>query len=1295
KENPILNYIVGQALDLSTLVLKLTYSDGSIIDVSYNELDNYGIKISLDRGVTFIDLATALKLATSDDTKMISAYVNDLSCQIGQLSVKEASLIGIVTKTAPKLNYFTEESLDLNTLVLTLQYSDGSQVDVSYNEINNYGIKISLDGGVTFIDLATDLTLVTSDNTKMISANVGNLTCDVGKLSVKEASLTGIVIKTAPKLNYFTGEALDLSTLVLTLQYSDGSQVDVSYNEINNYGIKISLDGGVTFIDLATALTLTTPDDTKMISAHVNDLSCHVGQLSVNEASLTSIITKIVPKLNYFTGEALDLSTLVLTLQYSDGSQVDVNYNEINNYGIKISLDGGVTFIDLATDLTLASSDDAKLISAHVDDLSCDVGQLSMKKVTGIGTITLPQYSYLAGDKLNLSALVLFVTYSDGSTINVPYADLDKYGIKISLDGGITPIDLANPPILTVSNNGALISAYVDPSTPFDIVNITVKEPILMSIKKKTSPRLDYFVNENLDLSALVLTLKYNNGSEVDVGYDKFNEYRLKISLDGGKTFIDLAAMPILTISDNAKMISAYNRDWWNLSCDIDQLSVKEATVTDITVKTLPRLDYYSTNVLDLSALVLTLKYSDGTQVDVGYNDFINYGVKISLDGGSTFLDLAAMPTLTISDNEKMISAYAGDFSCEVSSLTVSERILESITLVTPPRLEYNSGDMLSLQNLVLKLTYSPDPTGREPDGIEVPLSNLNKYGIQLSFDNGTVINPLSNLILNDTYTGQLIKATIEQLSCDVGILTVDAIAALKNIGFTYSTDRIMKDSPLSTNTSFSLYLAQNEREGVQFSYKEDVANRNLKVVLSEFKDTSGNVLHSELFSMKYILSLTEAQGGLGADNVSGDGQYYPDALVPYIGENIPATLNENTPFYIEVRSTNTTPAGIYNANVQLFDADTGTLLAKGDISAQVWNFALPVKPAADVMAPLSWPSSWVGLGAANGVDPNNAVANFNLANGYFEFLLDHGISSGLLPVDILDSRADAYLNDPRLTTFYPPRYGFGTGQFDDPQMKQIIAKLQSNPVWADKAVYYFEGGFTKDEIYNLTAKLKELWPNGYHSMSNGTGWSIVNGVMDANTQLHYDNFDTLLSFPEYYFFPDFRNTVAQKWDRRWAWCTANGTPNNNPDGWRPNLRMDFQYLGKITGTIGRAIPWMMYAFNEDGYFYWMAAAWQAKQGATTFNPYVDGVAASADGTLIYPGYPVGRNPNVPIASIRLKNLTDGLEDMAYLQMAAEKGMTADVQAILIQAEVGYSFNQDPAFYENAHKTLGQMLSGQ
>jgi chemotaxis methyl-accepting protein methylase len=85
----------------------------------------------------------------------------------------------------------------------------------------------------------------------------------------------------------------------------------------------------------------------------------------------------------------------------------------------------------------------------------------------------------------------------------------------------------------------------------------------------------------------------------------------------------------------------------------------------------------------------------------------------------------------------------------------------------------------------------------------------------------------------------------------------------------------------------------------------------------------------------------------------------------------------------------------------------------------------------------------------------------------------------------------------------------------------------------------------------------------------------------------------------------------------------------------------------------------------------------------------------NGDGTLFYPGRPrnIGGKTDIPIESIRLKLIREGLEDYEYLAMLSKNG-GSDVTGRFVSQLVtnAYTFDRDPAKLYEVRREIGSRL---
>ena len=110
--------------------------------------------------------------------------------------------------------------------------------------------------------------------------------------------------------------------------------------------------------------------------------------------------------------------------------------------------------------------------------------------------------------------------------------------------------------------------------------------------------------------------------------------------------------------------------------------------------------------------------------------------------------------------------------------------------------------------------------------------------------------------------------------------------------------------------------------------------------------------------------------------------------------------------------------------------------------------------------------------------------------------------------------------------------------------------------------------------------------------------------------------------------------------------------------------------------TSYRIAPWLNRRYGITGLLYWSVVYW----GSPDRNPWLDPgfrIRWNGDGFLFYPGKEIGIDG--PIASIRLKNLRDGLEDYEYFVLLEELGGAEAVDAAVREAVPTWgAWKQDP-----------------
>ena len=86
----------------------------------------------------------------------------------------------------------------------------------------------------------------------------------------------------------------------------------------------------------------------------------------------------------------------------------------------------------------------------------------------------------------------------------------------------------------------------------------------------------------------------------------------------------------------------------------------------------------------------------------------------------------------------------------------------------------------------------------------------------------------------------------------------------------------------------------------------------------------------------------------------------------------------------------------------------------------------------------------------------------------------------------------------------------------------------------------------------------------------------------------------------------------------------------------------------------------------------------------------------NGDGTLFYPGRPrtIGGTSDIPIESIRLKLIRDGLEDYEYLALLSKyEGRAAAAKYVDRLVTNAHTYDRDAAMLYNVRREIGDRLS--
>lgn len=121
-----------------------------------------------------------------------------------------------------------------------------------------------------------------------------------------------------------------------------------------------------------------------------------------------------------------------------------------------------------------------------------------------------------------------------------------------------------------------------------------------------------------------------------------------------------------------------------------------------------------------------------------------------------------------------------------------------------------------------------------------------------------------------------------------------------------------------------------------------------------------------------------------------------------------------------------------------------------------------------------------------------------------------------------------------------------------------------------------------------------------------------------------------------------------------------------------------------------RISQWLAYLYGVHGELYYSVENW----GDDVWDHQYS-YGGNGDGMLYYPGTPahIGGKTPIPVASMRLKLIRDGMEDYEYLAALATAGQSKLVEEVLKSFITNaFTFKDDPAALQSARTRLGTSL---
>ena len=497
----------------------------------------------------------------------------------------------------------------------------------------------------------------------------------------------------------------------------------------------------------------------------------------------------------------------------------------------------------------------------------------------------------------------------------------------------------------------------------------------------------------------------------------------------------------------------------------------------------------------------------------------------------------------------------------------------------------------------------------------------------------------------------------------------------------THLTDKqianIKSKGALDTNV-YDLYMMKGETEGCQLLIYSDARIKKgfLDFDSKKYEDKS-------ITANTYVLN----------DTVTIKKKEWTDGALPYYGRKIPFAAKKVIPFIAEFTTTKDTPAGDYTYTYEFKDGTTNEVYATFTVNVHVWDIVLPKYKTF---------ATSVGINAYH-------IERFDkgdkMYRQYYDLLLEHNICGHTMPYDIMSEEAEAYMSDPRVTSFVIGLWD--AKNWDDAKLKKYYNRVKENPEWFKKAIFYVIDEPTTPEAlaeYNrLCDRLGKLCPGigviAPFYTNNQLDPDVQKDQLDAMAPKTIlwcpklclwddsQSYDPFLNYEPKKTFAERMKDFRKEGDVVWSYVC------NDPISPYAQLFID------TDGLVHRLMMWQHYQRDIEGFLYWQTTSWGYRQEGSDMNPWDkayngvqdgDGRPVYGEGYLLYPGTPAGYGG--PVASLRLKILRDGIDDIEMFYLAEKYLDKAWLDAKINEATPSLtSYTSEENFYK-IRKEIGDAL---
>ena len=507
-------------------------------------------------------------------------------------------------------------------------------------------------------------------------------------------------------------------------------------------------------------------------------------------------------------------------------------------------------------------------------------------------------------------------------------------------------------------------------------------------------------------------------------------------------------------------------------------------------------------------------------------------------------------------------------------------------------------------------------------------------------------------------------------------------------VGFATSMEKILpRDNPIALmlREEMAISLAKGEKESFQTVVIPWVNVKDVGVTVGDLVSDDGSKLFSEHINTPVVGYVkTETTPSSGTPYLG----WWPDPLLSFL-EKTDIKAGDAQSFWVRINAPKDQKPGVYRGTVDV-QADGATIFSF-KLTVRIYDFSMPAfspLPTAITFGPTSkdWSYIW---------------KDKKLKMQWADFLTDYYISyDSLYTHDGPDFEVIKHLNEAGRLGLFNLRYFYrsnGTGASSWEAAMGKIRKIYEQAKelgLLDHAYIYGNDEFRRKQHAATEAAAKDL-------KRAFPGVMIMTTAIDTSYGLNSE-IKSIDAWCPYIsdFYPKKAETVRAKGKQVW-WYTCCWPHNPYPNFFIECKLIEARMLmGFITAK-----------FGPDGFLYYQISRWRNNSKPITSGPFTDWNPNSynkynGDGSLTCVG-----PDSSPLATIRLENFRDGLEDYAYIiildeiirQYEGKSLLSKSQKAWLKQAKSAaripwnvvkevYSYTYDPMVVYAYRNKLAQLI---